>query len=100
MLSTEITQLSAKERQVLKAKAHHLKPVVMIGHNGLTPAVLREADVALTAHELIKIRMLAGDREERANMIQALCANLSAFLVAHSGKLAIVWRENQEERVS
>ncbi len=96
MLTIKTTQLTSKEKQILKAKAHHLKPVVMIGHNGLTSALLREADIALTAHELIKVRMLAGDREERANMIQALCANLSASIVAHSGKLAIIWRKNEE----
>jgi hypothetical protein len=52
-------------RRELRARAHHLHPVVMVGHHGLTPAVLHEIDAALSAHELIKVRVFSDDRSER-----------------------------------
>ena len=87
--------LTPKQRQALKAQAHALKPVVMIGQNGLTDAVVREADMALKAHELIKIRVRNDDRDEREQFAQIFCERLNAQLVAHSGKLIILWRKNE-----
>jgi len=84
--------LTASERRALRAKAHALHPVVAIGHHGLTPAVLHEIDVALLAHELIKIRVFSDDREERAALNERICSELDAAPVQHIGKLLIVWR--------
>ena len=89
--------LTPKQRQALKAQAHALKPVVMIGQNGLTDAVIREADIALKAHELIKIRVRNDDRDEREQFAQIFCERLNAQLVAHSGKLIILWRKNEDK---
>ena len=89
--------LTPKQRQALKAQAHALKPVVMIGQNGLTDAVVREADIALKAHELIKIRVRNDDRDEREQFAQIFCERLNAQLVAHSGKLIILWRKNEDK---
>ena len=89
--------LTPKQRQALKAQAHALKPVVMIGQNGLTDAVIREADRALKAHELIKIRVRNDDRDEREQFAQIFCERLNAQLVAHSGKLIILWRKNEDK---
>lgn len=84
--------LSPSERRTLRAKAHALHPVVFIGQHGLTPAVLHEIDVALLAHELIKIRVFSDDRDERAALHERICADLDAMPVQHIGKLLIVWR--------
>ena len=84
--------LSPAQRRALRAKAHHLHPVVSIGHHGLTPAVLHEIDVNLTAHELIKIRVFADERDEREALLARICAALDAAAVQHLGKLLIVWR--------
>ena len=89
--------LTPKQRQALKAQAHALKPVVMIGQNGLTDAVVREADMALKAHESIKIRVRNDDRDEREQFAQIFCERLNAQLVAHSGKLIILWRKNEDK---
>ena len=62
-------QLTPAERAVHRAEAHHLDPVVMIGHGGLTAAVRKEADAALNVHGLIKIRVLEGDHGERAALL-------------------------------
>jgi putative YhbY family RNA-binding protein len=84
--------LSPGERRALRAKAHLLDPVVSIGQHGLTPAVLHEIDVNLAAHELIKIRVFAVDRDVRGAMLAQICAELDAAAVQHLGKVLIVWR--------
>ncbi|MEI8305282.1 MAG: YhbY family RNA-binding protein, partial [Burkholderiales bacterium] len=84
--------LDAAARKALKAQAHPLKPVVMIGHEGLTPAVLAEIERALTSHQLIKIRVLGDDREARAAMLAEVCERTASAPVQHIGKLLVVWR--------
>ena len=85
-------QLTVQERKVHRAEAHHLDPVVMIGNDGLTPAVTKEVDAALKAHGLIKIRVLGDDRAQRDEMYQALAAELGAAPIQHIGKLLVLWR--------
>lgn len=84
--------LTPAQRKALKAQAHHLKPVVMIGEAGLTPAVLAEIDVALRAHQLVKIRVLGDDRSLRTQMMEPICASLGSAPVQSIGKLLIVYR--------
>lgn len=85
-------QLTSAERKVHRALAHHLDPVVMIGSDGLTPAVLKEANAALTAHGLIKIRVLGDDRAARELIYQTLADALNAAPIQHIGKLLVLWR--------
>ncbi len=82
----------------LKARAHHLNPVVMIGQKGLTEAVVQETDTALRAHELIKVRVLGDDRAERIAICEELCAATQAQLVQHIGKLLVLYRKNEDEK--
>ena len=86
-----------KQILALKARAHHLNPVLMVGQHGLTEAVIKETDAALSAHELIKVRVAGDDRAERVAVAEALCAATGAFLVQHIGKLLVLWREKQNE---
>lgn len=98
--------LTPTERKAHRAEAHHLDPVVMIGGDGLTPAVQKETDAALNAHGLIKIRVLAGDRAEREAIYLQLADALNAAPIQHIGKLLVLWRpkpkkaraEEDEER--
>jgi RNA-binding protein len=85
-------QLSVAERKAHRAEAHHLDPVVMIGNEGLTAAVKKETDAALSAHGLIKVRVLGDDREARDAMFQQLCDALNAAPIQHIGKLLVLWR--------
>ena len=85
-------QLTPAERKAHRAEAHHLDPVVMIGDGGLTPAVHKEADLALNAHGLIKIRVHGDDRAAREAMFQQLADELNAAPVQHIGKLLVLWR--------
>ena len=89
--------MSPAERKALKARAHHLDPVVMIGDAGLTPAVLREIDLALNKHELIKVRMAGDDREARVAAYQGICSELEAAPVQHIGKLLVLFRVNPDK---
>ena len=84
--------LSIAERKILRADAHHLSPVVMIGGDGLTQAVLKEANHALDAHGLIKIRVLGDDRNAREAQYLELADKLSAARIQHIGKLLVLWR--------
>lgn len=88
--------LSAIDRKELKGLAHHLDPVVMIGDKGLSPAVLAEAEGALKAHGLIKIRVAGDDREARLAMLETLCAQLGCEKVQTIGKLLVVYRPKPE----
>jgi len=84
--------LTPASRRALRAKAHHLHPFVSIGQHGLTPAVLHEIDVALTAHQLVKLRVFCDDRDEREALYARICADLDAAPVQHLGKTLTVWR--------
>jgi putative YhbY family RNA-binding protein len=85
-------QLTPAQRKEHRAQAHHLDPVVHIGGDGLTPAVVRETDAALAAHGLIKVRVFADDREQREEILARLADELGAAPVQHIGKLLVLWR--------
>ncbi|MDH3288630.1 MAG: YhbY family RNA-binding protein [Betaproteobacteria bacterium] len=91
-----MNDLTPAERRALRARAHHLHPVIMIGEAGLTPAVLREIDLALKSHELIKIRVLGDDRGQRKSMIGDICSALAAHPVQRVGKILVVFRQHPE----
>ncbi len=80
-------------RQALKAKAHHLKPVVLLGAKGLTPAVIEETNIALSVHELIKVKINGAEKADRQAMADTLCQSLQAHLVQLIGCTAILYRE-------
>ena len=85
-------QLTPAQRKDHRAAAHHLDPVVMIGAEGLTPAVLKETDAALKAHGLIKIRVFSDDRTAREALLVQLADQLDAAPIQHIGKLLVLWR--------
>jgi RNA-binding protein len=85
-------QLTPADRKEKRGDAHHLDPVVMIGGEGLTPAILKEADAALNAHGLIKIRVFSDDRPAREAFLATLADQLNAAPVQHIGKLLVLWR--------
>jgi putative YhbY family RNA-binding protein len=91
-MSAGMIELSPMERRALRARSHALRPVVSIGRHGLSPAVLHEIDVALGAHELVKIRVHDDDRDAREALFERVCGELGAGPVQHLGKLLIVYR--------
>lgn len=89
--------LTPAKRRALKARAHHLQPVVMIGEAGLTPAVLKEIGLNLKSHELIKVRVHGDDRQRRTTLIDEICRRLGAAAVQQIGKMLVVYRPRPEE---
>ncbi|ARP95290.1 YhbY family RNA-binding protein [Bordetella genomosp. 13] len=87
-----ILELTSRERSELRSAAHPLRPVVLIGDNGLTEAVLKEIDSALNAHGLIKVRAGGEDRDAREAMLATICDTLSCAPVHHLGKTLILYR--------
>ena len=85
-------QLTPAQRKLHRAEAHHLDPVVMVGSDGLTPAVTKETDAALKAHGLIKVRVFSDERDTRESVLTTLCDQLDAAPIQHIGKLLVLWR--------
>ena len=84
--------LSNLEKKALRAKAHSLKPSVIIGQHGLTEAVLAEIDVALNAHELIKVRIRGADKIKRTGVCEQMEKQLNAEVVDQIGFIAVLHR--------
>jgi putative YhbY family RNA-binding protein len=89
-------KLTPGERSALRAEAHALKPIVLVGEAGLTANVIKEIDLGLDSHGLIKVRVFGDDREARAAMYDTICEQLSAAPVQHIGKLLVLYRPKKE----
>lgn len=89
--------LSQTQKKHLKALAHHLKPVVMVGQNGLSENVLQEVDIALAAHELIKVKISVGDRDARDQVIAEIQKQSESELIHRIGNVAIYFRRNSNK---
>ena len=91
--------LDKKQIQHLKGLAHSLKPVVLLGNNGLTEAVVAEIDSALNHHELIKIKIPTEDRETKGLIVEAICRETNAVNVQVIGKTLIIFRQGPEKKI-
>ena len=91
--------LSKKQIKFLRAKCHDLKAVILLGQKGLTEEVLSEIDIALTHHELVKIKLSVDDREQRKQMIIDICSKSHSQEVQSIGKTLSVYRVNPDETV-
>ena len=91
--------MDTKQISHLRGLAHKLNPVVMIGNNGLTDAVLQEIENSLNAHELIKIKVLGDDRELRIAMLKEICEKTGATNVHHIGKQLVIYRQAETAKI-
>ncbi len=91
--------LTPTQRRFLRAQAHHLQPIVLIGNAGLSPAVTKEIDLGLKHHELIKIKIQNDDRGAREQMLAEICDALAAAPVQNIGKTLIVYRAAEEPKI-
>ena len=89
--------LSENDSRALRAAAHKLKPIVLIGKAGVTEAVLAELNIALDHHELIKIKVPGEDRDARRVAIEAVAAQSGAQLVQVIGRIAVLYRQAPKE---
>jgi RNA-binding protein len=86
--------VNSKQISYLRGLAHNLNPVVMISNKGLSEAVLKEINLNLDAHELIKIKVTGDDRELRAQLLVEICAQTNAEAIHHIGKQLVVYRKS------
>ena len=91
--------LTPSQRQFLKAQAHSLQPVVMIGGNGLTPNVLKEVERALAAHELVKIKAASDEADTRRAWLAEICEATGCQEVQRIGKVLVVYRRATEPKI-
>ncbi len=89
--------LTPKQRQFLRGLAHPLSPVVRVGRNGVTPAVVEETKKSLLAHELIKVHLDSDDAEERKSQVELLAEKADAQPAGRVGKIAILFRQREEK---
>jgi RNA-binding protein len=92
-------KLTTKQIAHLRGLAHSLNPVVMIGNNGLTESVMKEIELNLNAHELIKIQVAGDDREARKTMYTAICNQTNAVAVHHIGKQLVIYRVSEKTKI-
>ena len=97
-----MASLSIQERKRLRQIGHALNPVVMLGDKGLTEAVVEEINRALNDHELIKVKIVAEDREERAALIDQVSEQTGAEVVQKIGKIALIYKKapKQNQKLS
>ncbi len=86
--------ITEQQRRGLKKLVHHLKPVVIIGQNGLSEGVLNEIDIALDSHELIKLKLSGGERNKKKAMIEEICEKTGADFVHSIGHIAALYRRH------
>lgn len=91
--------MNSKQISFLRGLGHTLNPVVMIGNNGLTESVLKEIEVSLKSHELIKIKVFGDDRDVRLAMLEEICEKTGAIAVHHIGKQLVVYRQGDPAKI-
>ncbi len=95
-----MTQLSKPQIKFLKSEAHALKPVVMIGGNGVTESVLEELERALEHHELVKVKIRAEDRDEKHEIIDYLCEKTNALKINTIGHMLVLFRQSKDKKIT
>ncbi len=88
--------LAAAQKRYLRSLTHTLKPVILVGAKGVTPALLGELDSALEHHELVKVKVAAEDRDTRDAWIAEIVKAADAALVQRVGNIASVFRPRRK----
>lgn len=97
LTGNNVASLSNSQIRYLRSLAHALKPVVMVGQHGLRESVMDEIGIALDHHELIKVKVSVGDKEERDALIAVITSQTGAELVQRIGNMAVLFRRNRKK---
>jgi len=97
LLQSRPMKISEAQKKHLRGLGHHLKPVIIVGDAGLSESLMKEFDSTIEHHELIKVKVRAGDREQRNALIAELCERGSAQLITRIGNIALLYRRNAEK---
>lgn len=98
-MDTTSMSLTPQQRQHLKGLAHPLKPIVMIGQNGLTASVLAEIEIALENHELIKVRISGAEKEDRNEIAQQISQSTHSDIVQQIGHILVLFRKSKKQKI-
>jgi RNA-binding protein len=91
--------VSNKQKRYLKGLAHSLKPIVMVGNNGLTENVINEVNLALDNHELIKVRVSGQEREDKKAMLETIASETKSDLVLVIGNIGAFYRQAETPNI-
>ena len=89
--------LSESQKKFLRGLGHQLKPVIVIGDGGLSESLLKEFESTINHHELIQVRIRAGDRKSRDETIRSLCEQSRSSLITRIGNVALIYRGNEDD---
>jgi RNA-binding protein len=89
--------LSPTQRRYLRSLAHDLRPVILLGNKGATEAVAKELAQALDIHELVKVKLSGGDKDERQTQIAFLTGQTGAENVQEIGHIVVLFRRNEQD---
>ena len=92
-----LTSLSTAQTKFLRSIAHNIRPMLMIGGNGLTDGVMTELETTLERHELLKIKISFGEREDRKEIVDHILGQTGALLVQTIGKTCVIFRQREED---
>ncbi|KZY33768.1 MULTISPECIES: ribosome assembly RNA-binding protein YhbY [unclassified Oleiphilus] len=88
--------LSSADKKHYRTIAHNLNPVIIVGDKGLSEGLMEELNRALNDHELIKVKVAIGDRDDRSALITELVEQSGAELVQTIGKIAVLLKKNKK----
>ncbi len=94
-----MSKITSKQRKFLRAKAHELKPVVIIGAAGLTDNIHTEIDIALEYHELIKVRINCADKEAREKLVSSICSKSNGIAVQTIGHILVLFKKTKDAKI-
>lgn len=89
--------LSPSQIRYLRSLAHDLSPVILLGNKGASEAVVKELGLALDIHELVKVKLSGGDKDERQAQIDVLTSGTGAEPIHQIGHVVVLFRRNTDE---
>jgi len=92
-------QLSGKQKNFLRGLAHNINPIITIGSNGLSEAVLNELEIALEFHELLKIKLPADDKAAKTGLLASICAQTNSEPVQMIGRVGVIYRASEKQKI-
>lgn len=98
-MAKQLTELSTNQKKYLRGIAHHINPMIIIGSNGVTDSLMAELESTLEHHELLKIKMAIGDREDRQKIVHYILEETGALLVQSIGKTCVIFRQKEETEI-
>lgn len=92
-------QLTGKQKNYLRGLAHNINPIITIGSNGLSEAVLNELKMALDFHELLKIKLPADDKAAKASLMATICTETDSEPVQLIGRVGVIYKQSEKQKI-